>query len=136
MIDSTIKHKNKDTGDLGEKIACKYLESNGHTVIQQNFWRKYGELDIITTKNNLVHFVEVKSVSYETKSKLLDSVTRATWLPEERVDDRKLRRIYRTIESWIASHGYSGEWQIDVITVRFVRRETFASVKLIENIIV
>lgn len=136
MQSFSTKHNNKHTGNLGEQIASKYLIANGHTVLARNFWRKYGELDIITEKAGHVHFVEVKSVSHETKSELLNAVTHETWRPEERVDSHKLQRISRVIETWIATQKYEGEWQIDVATVRLVSRETFATVKLIENVVI
>lgn len=50
-------------GALGEDIACKYLENNGYRVIERNYLKKWGEIDIIAKKGNKIHFVEVKAVS-------------------------------------------------------------------------
>lgn len=126
----------KETGAEGEAIAEQYLLSKGYTVIERNYWRKLGELDLIVTKNNIVSFVEVKTVSYETRQKLEYAVTHETWRPEEQVHHFKLHQIAKTLELWIADTGYTGDWQIDVIAVRIVPRETYATVMHLENVVV
>ncbi len=136
MNNLKVNKNTKKVGDQGEMIARKYLRNDGHVIIEQNFWRKFGELDIITRKGRIIHFVEVKSVSHETRKDLETSVATGIWRPEENVHAHKLERMYRTIETWLSSNNYVGEWQIDVVAVRFVTREKFASVKLIENIVV
>lgn len=124
----------KEIGNLGEQIAAKYLIKQGFTIIETNYWRKWGELDVVASKNGKVHFVEVKTASYDTKEKLEYAVTHQTWRPEEQVHQFKLRQIGKALETWIADNKYEGDWQIDVVAVRVVPRETFATVKYIENI--
>lgn len=36
-----------EVGKIGENIACKYLESKGYKIIERNFRRKWGEIDIV-----------------------------------------------------------------------------------------
>jgi putative endonuclease len=124
----------KETGTFGESIASIYLEKHGFYVIERNYSKKWGELDIIARKDNKVHFIEVKSVSYETKADLDYAVTHETWRPEEQVHQFKLHQIEKALTTWISDKGFEGEWQIDVIAVRLVPRETFSTVKYIENI--
>src|SRR3989344_3727604 len=52
-------------GQMGEDFACKYLEKNGYKIIERNYLKKWGELDIIAKKRGKIHFIEVKSVSRE-----------------------------------------------------------------------
>jgi len=133
----TGKKANKETGDLGEKIACNYLKNKGFSIIERNYWRKWGELDIVSRgTGGKVHFIEVKSVSHGTKEELDREVTRATWRPEEQVHQFKLHQIHKAVETWLSDHNYMGDWQIDVIAVRLVPREKHAVVKYIENITV
>ncbi len=131
--------KNK-VGAYGEDIAAKYLEKLGHKVIDRNYLKKWGEIDVVsreTSKNkHILHFVEVKTVSYETKEMLQRAVSYGTWRPEENVHPKKIERMYRTIESWIMEKDLDSEWQIDVISVRIVPREKYATVKYIPNIII
>lgn len=132
---SSKKQLNKQIGDWGEEIAANYLKKKGFTILERNYWRKWGELDIVAKKSNQVHFVEVKTVSHETKSDLVAAVARGTWRPEEQVHQFKLGQISKALETWIIDHNYDGDWQIDVIAVRVVPRETYATVKYIENIV-
>lgn len=53
----------QEIGQIGENLACTYLEKNNHKVIERNFRCKQGEIDIIAKdliKNELV-FIEVKT---------------------------------------------------------------------------
>lgn len=129
------KSKNKDIGNLGEQIACEFLRNKGFEVLQSNYWRRWGEIDIVAQKDSKVHFVEVKTVSHETRKHLKEEVARGTWRPEELVHRFKLGQISKALETWIAEHEYEGDWQIDVVAIRIVPRETYASVRYIENIV-
>jgi len=131
--------KNK-VGSYGEDIAANYLKKLGHTILDTNYLKKWGEIDVVSreTRENkdILHFVEVKTVSYETRARLEEAVSYGTWRPEENVHHKKIQRMYRTIESWMMEHKYEGDWQIDVISVRIVPREKYATVKYIPNIII
>jgi Holliday junction resolvase-like predicted endonuclease len=48
---------------LGEKIAIRFLESKGYIMIERNYRKKWGEIDIVCKKGRRVYFVEVKTVS-------------------------------------------------------------------------
>ncbi len=122
-------------GSLGESIAQCWLEDHGYETLEQNYRKKWGEIDIIARKSEITHFIEVKSVSHETRSKLDDAVSHGTYRPEENVHSDKLKRLGRAIETWIAENQYNGPWQIDVITVRIVPREKYARIRLIENVV-
>lgn len=52
-------------GQIGEDCACKYLEKCGFKILERNYLKKWGEIDIVAKKGNKLHFVEVKSVSRE-----------------------------------------------------------------------
>lgn len=135
MEQEVLNSKNtKKTGDLGESLACRYLQDNDHFILDRNFWRKWGELDIVSQKDDVVHFVEVKTVSYETITNLEWAVTHETWRPEEQVHRFKLHQIEKALETWLQVNNWSGNWQIDVIGVRIVPRETYCTVNLLENI--
>ena len=47
----------------------------------------------------------------------------------------KDQKLTRAIESWIMEHKYEREWQIDVIAVKLVLKDKYASVKYLPNII-
>ncbi|KXJ99053.1 MAG: hypothetical protein UZ19_OD1000552 [Parcubacteria bacterium OLB19] len=129
------KARNKEIGKIGEDIAENYLKNKGFNIICRNYLKKWGEIDIVTRRTDKMHFIEVKTVSYETKSALEQAVTHGTWRPEENVHAFKLRKLNRAIESWLMENNCDLNWQIDVIAVKVVPREKYATVKYIPNVI-
>lgn len=112
------------------------FKGQGYTIVERNYRKKWGEIDIIVREGEKVCFVEVKTVSYETKRELEESVPRETFRPEDNVHAAKLARLYRAIETWIGERKFMGEYQLDVVTVRMVPREKFAVVDMIENVFI
>ena len=129
------KAKNKEIGKIGEDIAENYLKNKGFDILCRNYLKKWGEIDIVTRRTDKIHFIEVKAVSYETKQDLKLAVTHGTWRPEENVHAYKLRKLNRAIESWLMENHCDLDWQIDVMAVRIVPREKYATVKYIPNVI-
>lgn len=124
-----------EIGKIGEDLAAKWLVSRGFDILDRNYLKKWGEIDVVARETHKVHFVEVKSVSYETKQLLEYAVSHETWRPEENVHNNKIARLKRAIETWMIEYKYSGAFQIDVVTVRIVTQEKFAQVNMIENVI-
>jgi len=128
--------KHNEIGVWGEDIAKNWLVRKSHTIITRNYRKKYGEIDIISRETSgMLHFIEVKSVSYETRAHLEKAIQSKDWRPEDNVHGKKQQRFARVIQVWLAENNYNGKWQIDIITVRMVPREKYASIKSIENIV-
>ncbi len=123
----------RNFGNLGEDIAAQKLESMGMRILERNYLRKWGEIDIVArgTDGNL-HFVEVKAIkrSFEAKQ----SVSRDTFMPEENVTREKLRKLERVVETWVSEHKYTGEWQIDVMAVEIDMEKRAGKCRFIENV--
>lgn len=133
---SSNKSNNKIIGDYGEEIATKYLSNKGFKIIGRNYRKKWGEIDIVAHETDVVHFIEVKTVSYETKDWITHDVSRGKWRPEDNIHPYKIKKLSRAIESWIMEKNYNGKWQIDAVAVKVVLREKYATVKFIPNIII
>ncbi len=103
--------RKQKTGELGETLATMFLVKRGFAVIDRNYTKKYGEIDIIACKNSVWHFVEVRTVSYETMGK------RGMIRPEENMHRLKFLRFSRTVEIYISEKRIKDPWQIDLITV-------------------
>lgn len=123
------------TGAIGEAVAVEYLVRNGYEILAQNYRKPWVEIDIIAINCSIVHIIEVKTVSYETRQALEWAISHETWRPEEQVHARKLHKLGQGSEAWIHDNNYEGEWQIDVLAVRIVPQETYATVKLIPNVV-
>lgn len=133
--DAAYMALHNEIGKIGEDIAAKWLIDHEISVIERNYRKNYGEIDIVARGTTEIRFIEVKSVSYETKSDLQHAVSHETWRPEENVHYLKQKRFGNTVETWIDENGYIGDWQIDIMTVRVVPREKYAVVDLLENVI-
>ena len=121
------------TGEIGEEIACKYLKNKGFLVIDRNFTRKAGEIDIIGTKNGELHFFEVKSVSRETTN---NDVTRETFRPEENMTFQKMRKLSRVTQIFFAQNPKFRDMDFfwNIIAIELDQNTRKAKVRMIEKI--
>ena len=122
------KHKKK-IGALGENMACRFLMKHGFRILDKNYSKKWGEIDIVAEKDRGFRFIEVKSiVSYETNR----------YRPEENVHYQKLKRLSRVIQTYLLDKkvSYETEWQIDVLAVFLDLENKKAKFRFTENIII
>ena len=125
-----------DIGKLGEDLAVKWLVDKGYQMVTRNYRKPFGEIDIVARETKgRIHFIEVKSVSYETRDLLEYAVSHETWRPEEMVHREKQRRFKNIIQTWLSESPNIIDFQIDIITVRLVPREKYARISIIENVI-
>jgi putative endonuclease len=112
-------------GDAGEEVACKYLENKGYIVKERNYWKPWGEVDIVAQKGEVLKFIEVKTV------------TREIIRPEENFHEAKLRRLHRAIQTYLLQKKVpdSVPWEIDLACVYLNYETKKARVELFENII-
>ncbi len=127
----------RKVGNLGEDLACRFIMKHGFTIVERNYLRKCGEIDIIATKDNLIHFIEVKSVSCEINREVSGETSNLDYRPEDNVHDWKLERISKTIQVYLLDKNVSGEtdWQFDVITVYIDKKKLISKVKILENVV-
>lgn len=74
---------NHAKGVIGEERAMAYLAEQGYDILRTRYKTKYGEIDLVAQKDNLVCFVEVKrrpsyqealeSVDYRTRKRIENS---------------------------------------------------------------
>lgn len=123
------------TGALGERLAARYLTERGLTVVEMNVTRSYGEIDIVARgTSGRLHFVEVKTLSYDSRELLEAAVQARHYNPEDHVDERKIKQLKRVAQAWLSPNTEQVEWQIDVLAIRIVPREKYASVNYLENV--
>lgn len=124
------KSEKRQFGDLGEDIACKYLAKQGYVVKERNYWKPWGELDIVAEKAGRLSFIEVKSVTREPGRE-------AGIRPEENMHPKKIERLYRTIQTYLMEKRIPDEkpWQLDLACVFIDIPGRKAGVELLENIV-
>ena len=101
-----------ELGRRGEDIACRLLESQGHTILERNWRSGHLEIDIITFDVVGIHFVEVKTRRESVQAP-----------PQESVNWKKQKRIVKAAQSFLKSgkgkpYG-SHECMFDVVAVTF-----------------
>ena len=117
-------------------MSVKHLLKRSFKILDRNYRKKWGEIDIIAKKDNILHFIEVKSVSIETKNSDKSEFGR-TFLPEENVHYWKRKRLSNTIQSYLAEKNVSieTEWQIDIMAVFVDLKNLKAKIRITENVI-
>ena len=136
-----VKTAKRQLGDLGEDIACRYLERKGFRILERNYLRKWGEIDIVAKSGSKLSFIEVKSVSRESGGGEGSRVTMARlvpqYRPEENVHPTKLKRLHRAIQTYLIDHKISEDtpWQLDVACVYLDFSTRRAKVEILENVI-
>ena len=114
---------NKSIGDLGEKIAEKYLIDMGYKILDKNFRYKTGEIDLIGKDADYIAFIEVKT---RTSSYF--------GFPCEAVTSLKQQKIYRTAEIYILQKKlFKSNFRFDVVEVFLSNMQKDYRVTLIKD---
>ncbi len=123
----------KETGRIGESIAAQFLERKGFTILDRNYRKPWGEIDIIAEKGGVVRFVEVKTISRENMEDISREISE--YRPEEQVHAFKLKKVARTAETYMIAHKDNREFQIDVVGVLLNKKTRRARCRLFEQVL-
>ena len=104
----------KKVGRIGEDLACLFLQRKGFKIIDRNYRKPWGEIDVIAESKNIVRFIEVKAVSRESGADISHEID---YRPEEMVQKSKLNKLARTAALYMESKKDRREYQIDVVGV-------------------
>jgi len=127
-----MKTEKRKIGDLGENIAVKFLMKRGFLILDRNYSKPWGEIDIICRNSESVRFVEVKTLIADLK---VIHETSDTYRPEDNMHPYKIRRIYKTATSYINEKEVRDEWQLDLVTVIISLDYKKTKVSFIQNIV-
>lgn len=98
----------REIGSAYEQKAVEYLNEHGYKIVEQNYFCKYGEIDIIAKQDDTLVFVEVK---YRKNIK--------TGLGEDAVNMNKQRHIVNSAQNYIIKKYHTDEiaCRFDVIAI-------------------
>ena len=118
-------------GPLGESVVCKFLREHEYVILERNYRKIWGEIDIVAEKQGITHFFEVKTVSRESKKSAGRGIG-----PEENLHTRKIKRLDRAIQSYLQEHkeAQGGKWQLDAAMVWLDTAQKTAEIEVLENI--
>lgn len=97
----------QDFGELGERIAERWLRRQGWRIVQRRFRAGHRDIDLVVERDDLVVFVEVKA---RRGADFGDPVEAVNW--------NKQRQLVRSASVWIDRHGRpSASYRFDVVGV-------------------
>jgi len=102
-------------GNIAEDKACEFLLNHGFSLVERNFYSRFGEIDIIATKDDIVHFIEVKSgLDYESAI--------------QNITPQKLKKFIKTIDVYMKKNALDVDFMIDAVVI------TPKEISLVDNI--
>ena len=102
-------------GNIGEDKAVAFLQSLGYFIIERNFYSRFGEIDIIASKDDVLHFIEVKSgLDYESAV--------------QNITPQKLSRLIKTGDVYMKKNKFDVDYMYNGVIV------TPTEIELISNI--
>ncbi len=102
-----------ELGNYGEDLACEYLVNNKYRIIERNYKKPWGEIDIVAIDpDKTLVFIEVKTLRQSTNFGLK---------PEDQLTSSKLKKVARTASLYSnANQGLINKtrgWRIDLIAI-------------------
>ncbi len=101
--------KHHQTGNTGEAMALQYFTERGYIPLHQNWRHSHWEVDIIAHRNNVLHFIEVKT----RRSKNFG-------LPEDGANKKKIRNLVNAAEEYLYQYPEWKRIQFDILSILIV----------------
>ncbi len=95
-----------ELGNLGEELAEDFLINKGFTILHRNWRHSHYEIDIVALKNNIPHFVEVKTRSSKHYGE-----------PEESVNKKKMRSLLQAADEFLYRNPQFSNFHIDILSI-------------------
>lgn len=135
---------------MGEDAAVRYLQKNNFRILERNYLKPWGEIDIVAEKIGTVHFIEVKSRAHGVVSDLrgvpwetvpiqvLDESDEVNgFFPEENVTRQKQMRFGRIIDTYLLESNIEEdlEHQVDIIAIMLDFRGGKAIIRHMKDVV-
>ena len=101
-------------GEAGEQMACDFLLSRGHQILDRNWRSGHLELDIVSEGPDGLHFVEVKARTAPLSTTVTDQVNT---VKQKRISAAALQYLNK-------KHLAGREVYFDIVSVMFDGKET------------
>lgn len=127
------------------------MEGRGYQIVEKNYWKPWGEIDIVAEIDDMTIFVEVKSVSTDLSSVDVSreegggEASRGTpsakgrtgYRPEDNMHPAKVRRLHRAIQTYLLERKVpeNREWRLDLACAYLDFATRKARVEVLENVV-
>jgi putative endonuclease len=113
----------RSLGQRGEQLAADKLIQSGYVIVERNFRCPAGEIDLVTQRDDLWAFVEVRT----RRGGSFGS-------PEESITARKKSHLIAAAQTYLQEHELTdADWRIDLVAVELSRKGELLRVEVIEN---
>ncbi len=102
----TVMAIHNQHGFEAEALACSYLENLGYLLLHKNFSCREGEIDLVMEHNEILVFVEVRSLKRITSVHPLEALSRA-----------KLSRIVKAANFYLMKYPTDKNVRFDLVLV-------------------
>ena len=113
----------RNIGNIGEKLAAKYLKRLHCRVLAKNCQCGKNELDLVVRDGDYIAFVEVKTLTFESEEEMLDR------RPSRAVDMAKRRRTAEAMRDYLRAHPTKLIPRLDVVEV-YLDRNTLKPLRI------
>lgn len=105
--------KHIKTGQLGEQLGGTYLKEKGYLVLAVNWRHSRWEVDVIASKENVLHFIEIKTRR-----------SQKFGLPEEKVGNKKIMNLINAAEEYLYQNPQWNRIQFDILAITMLNNKT------------
>ncbi len=107
---------------VGEALAAHILERLNFTIMERNYTRRVGEIDIIATKGAQIYFFEVKKSNT------------SAYNPLQNISYKKLRSMQKTVNCYLAENRLLVVANYSIGAISITTRNGLLFVEMFENI--
>ncbi len=107
--------KHNLTGNEGEILGAAHLTKEGYSLLEKNWRHGHWEVDIIATKNNTLHFIEIKTRRTEKFGQ-----------PEDKVGKKKMANLINAAEQYLYIYPQWNRIQFDILSISIINKQLVA----------
>ena len=116
---------------IGEELATSFLRKKGYKIIERNFRKGYGEIDIIAIDPSTISGQVDTLVFVEVKTRI--SINFGS--PFEAITPWKLKTLVKTAQFYKSLHpALPQSLRIDAVSVKLSKNNSVEKIELLENI--
>ena len=123
------KSRKSQIGQIGEDVASKYLICKGYEIIERNFRKTWGEIDIVAMdKGKILVFVEVKTIAG----------SNTDILPEDNMTRQKIKKLKKICDFYANKNEHlvrDNGWRIDLLSIQTDNLGNYINIRHYQNVI-
>ena len=104
--------KHNITGNEGEILGATHLTQEGFSILEKNWRHSHWEVDIIASKNNTLHFIEIKTRK-----------TKKFGQPEDKVGKKKMENLINAAEQYLYLYPQWNRIQFDILSISILNNK-------------